>query len=434
LASRLFLGFLLILASAIVAPAPVAAKPAQSAIFHIDKTRIDRTLRQMVDNGRVAGASALVWQHGREAYFGTAGFADREARKPMRRDTLVQIFSMTKPVTGVALMQLWEQGRFHLDDQLSRYLPEYADAKVFKGVDAAGQPILASPQRPILIRDILRHTAGFGYHPAGSTFPDKVLEKEDPLNLHNDLAEFSRRLARVPLLFEPGSEWRYSAAVDVQARLVEKLSGMPFETYVRTHVLDPLRMRDTAWTQPKDRYPRLAAAYISTADGKLERKSDADIRSLNFSDRKLTMGGAGLASTLDDYLRFGRMLLNRGGLDGIRILQPSRVKLMSTDQLDPAITERAWLPPKGNGGFGFDFFVRDGQPKNAADNRGTVGEFFWDGAWSTLFWVDPANDLVAVFFTQKDPFDGTLHHDIREAVYGPDYLGPAGDEATPRQH
>jgi len=126
-------------------------------------------------------------------------------------------------------------------------------------------------------------------------------------------------------------------------------------------------------------------------------------------------------------MRFGRMLLNRGTLDGVRILKPSTVKLMSTDQLDPAISERSWLVGKGNGGFGFDFFVRTGQPKDPAENRGSVGEFFWDGAWSTLFWVDPANDMVVVFLTQKDPFDGTLHHDIRQAVYGADYLGPKGD-------
>jgi CubicO group peptidase (beta-lactamase class C family) len=413
---------------------PIAPTSGTSTPFHIDKARIDQALRQMVGSGRVAGASALVWQHGREVYFGSAGFADREAGKPMRRDTLVQIFSMTKPVTGVALMQLWEQGRFHLDDPLAQYLPEYADLRVFKGVDPAGRPILTPPRRPILIRDILRHTAGFGYHPDGQTYPDKVLGTEDPLNLHYNLTEFSRRLARVPLLFEPGSQWRYSAAVDVQARLVEKLSGVPFETYVRQHVLDPLGMRDTGWTQPEARYPRLAASYTATANGKLQRKSDADIRALNFSDRKLTMGGAGLASTLDDYARFGRMLLGRGSLDGVRILQPSTIKLMSTDQLDPAITERAWLPPKGNGGFGFDFFVRNGQPRDTAENRGSVGEFFWDGAWSTLFWVDPANDLVAVFFTQKDPFDGTLHHDIRQAVYGAGYLGPSGDQATPPKH
>ena len=427
MASKFILGAALsLIATGTAVNSLAAGPPAHTTAFHLNSARIDRTLEQMVASGRVAGASVLIWKDGREAYFGHSGYADREARRPMNRDTLVQIFSMTKPVTGVALMQLWEQGRFHLDDPLANYLPEFAAEKVFKGMDAAGRPILAPPKRPILIRDILRHTAGFGYH-SGPTYPERVLGNDDPLDLHNDLAGFSARLARVPLLFEPGAEWRYSAAVDVQARLVEKLSGMPFEAYVRRQILDPLRMRDTGWTQPESRYPRLAAAYVSTADGKLERKSEPDVRAFNFSDRRLTMGGAGLASTLDDYMRFGRMLLNRGTLDGVRILKPSTVKLMSTDQLDPAISERSWLVGKGNGGFGFDFFVRTGQPKDPAENRGSVGEFFWDGAWSTLFWVDPANDMVVVFLTQKDPFDGTLHHDIRQAVYGADYLGPKGD-------
>ena len=432
MAGRLLLAAMLLFAAGAAHAAP-NPPPESAATLHISKARIDRALAQMVDSGRVAGVSALVWQHGREIYFRTAGYADREARKPMRRDTLVQIFSMTKPVTGVALMTLWEQGRFRLDDPLADYLPEYAGVRVFKGMDAGGNPILKPPARPILIRDIVRHTAGFGYGP-GPTYPERMFEQEDPLNLGNDLAEFSRRLARVPLLFEPGSQWRYSPGVDVQARLIEKLSGMPFETYVRQHVFAPLRMRDTAWTQQEERYPRLAVGYTGTPDGKVVRKSDAEIRKFNFSDRKLTMGGAGLASTIDDYLRFARMLLGRGSLDGVRILQPSTVKLMSTDQLDPAITERAWLPPKGNGGFGIDFLVRNGRPLSAAENRGAVGEYFWDGAWSTLFWVDPANDLVAIFITQKEPWDGTLQHDFRAAVYGRNYLGPQGDVVTHRNH
>ncbi|MEO7365981.1 MAG: serine hydrolase domain-containing protein [Sphingomicrobium sp.] len=394
--------------------------------FQISKPRIDRALAQMVASGRVAGASALVWRNGHEVYFGAAGYADREARKPMRRDTLVQIWSMTKPVTGTALMQLWEQGRFGLDEPLAKYLPEYAGVSVFHGMDSADNPILKAPQRPILIRDIVRHTAGFGYGP-GASFPEKMFEKEDPLNLDHDLAEFSRRLAKVPLLFEPGDQWRYSAGVDVQARLIEQLTGEPFEPYVRRQILEPLAMHETAWSQPESRYSRLATGYTAGPNGKIQRKTDADIRRFNFSPRKLTMGGAGLASTLDDYMRFARMLLGRGSLDGVRILKPSTVKLMSTDQLDPRITERAWLPGKGSGGFGMDFFVRTGRPKDAAENRGAVGEFFWDGAWTTLFWVDPANDLAAVFFVQRDPFDGTLHHDIRKAVYGAAYLGPKGD-------
>ena len=408
-------------------PAPGRAASAQAQTqFHLVPSRIDQTLRQMVAHQRVAGAAVLVWKDGREAYFGTAGYADWEAKRTFARDTLTQVWSMTKPVTGVALMTLWEQGGFSLDEPLAKYLPEYADVKVFTGTDPAGKPIVRAPSRPIVIRDIMRHTAGF-VTDGGSSGPEKIFAEVDPLNLANTLDQFSRKLTTVPLAYDPGTQWRYSPAVDVQARLVEKLSGEPFETYVREHVFEPLGMRDSAWTQPEARYSRLAAAYSAGPNGTLVRKSEADIRRFNFSDRKLTRGGAGVATTMNDYLRFTRMLLNHGSLDGVRILKPSTVKLMSTNQLDPKITERDWLPTKGNGGFGMDFFVRTGQPKDAAENRGTVGEFWWDGAWSTLFWIDPANDMIVLFFTQKEPWDGTLHHDIRAAVYGPGYLGPKGD-------
>ena len=404
-------------------PATAATAPA----LRIDKARIDKALERMVADGRAAGTSALVWKDGKEVYFGTAGYADREAKKPFRRDTLIQIWSMTKPVTGVALMQLWEQGKFGIDDPLSMYLPEFANVKVFVGRDAAGKPVLQAPRRPILIRDLLRHTAGLGEGPPDA-YPQKAFVAADPLNNANDLPEFGRELATLPLFYEPGTKWQYSVSVDVQALLVQKLSGQPFEEYVRQHVFEPLGMRDTAWTQPEDRFPRLARAYVKGPDGILQRKSDEDLRRMNFDPaRKLTRGGAGLVSSIDDYMRFARMLLNRGTLDGVRILKPSTVKMMATNELDDRVTDRQWLPGKGNGGFGMDFAVRTGQPLSPEENRGAVGEFFWDGAWTTLFWVDPANNLAAVYFVQTDPFDMSLHHDIRQAVYGPGYLGPKGD-------
>ena len=272
----------------------------------------------------------------------------------------------------------------------------------------------------------MRHTAGFSYG-MRDTAADAIFHQLDPLALTNDLDEMGARLARVPLLFDPGAEWSYSTGVDVQALLVEHLTGEPFEAHVRRAVLDPLGMRDTGWTQPPERLGRFAATYVKQPDGVLVRQPDAKTRALNFGPRRLTMGGAGLASTLDDYLRFARMLLGRGTLDGARILTPSTVRLMTTDQLEPRITKRFFLPGKGAVGFGLDLAVRTGQPRPPAENRGSVGEFFWDGAETTLFWVDPANELAAVFFVQVTPFDGTLHHDIRQAVYGADYLGPPGD-------
>ena len=409
---------------AVIAP-PAQAQAAPSEKLKIDKARIDAALKAMIADGRAAGTSALIWQDGREVYFGAAGMADREAKRPMRRDTIAQIYSMTKPVTGVALMQLWEAGKFHLDDPLAKYLPEYKDMQVYGGTDRAGAVFYRPLERPITVRDILRHTAGFAYGP-GPTEAHRAYVAADPLALTVPLSEASRRVAKVPLLYQPGTQWEYSIAVDVQAALVEKLSGQPFAAYVRTHIFEPLKMTDTAWRQPDAKLPRFAAMNVKK-DGKLVQQDAAAAQTLNFRDNALTPGGFGLASTLDDYQRFARMLVNKGELDGARILKASTVKLMATDQLDPAIKERAWLPGKGAVGFGFDFAVRKSPPQTAEENRGAVGEFFWDGAASTLFWVDPANKLTAIFFVQTMPYDGTLHRDFRAAVYGADYKGPADD-------
>jgi CubicO group peptidase (beta-lactamase class C family) len=410
----------------LTAAVPAGAAPrSESTPLALDTARIQRSLDQMVASGRAVGVSALVWKDGKERYFGTSGFADREAKRPMHRDTLVQIWSMTKPVTGVALMQLWEAGRFRLDDPVADYLPEYRNMRVAAATGtAAGEPRPAS--RPVTVRDLMRHTAGLAYGMRDGP-ADAAYRRADPLNLENDLAEASRRIAGVPLLFEPGAEWSYSAAVDVQAALVEKLSGEAFESYVRKNILDPLRMRETGWTQPETAFARLAATYRREGQGPLVRQADEQTRRMNFAPRRLTMGGAGIVAPIDDYMRFARMLLNGGELDGARILKPSTVRLMATDHLDPAVKERFFLPSKGSVGFGFNLAVRTGQPRTPEENRGAVGEYFWDGAASTLFWVDPANRLAAVFFVQTMPFDGTLHHDIRDAVYGASYLGPPGD-------
>lgn len=394
--------------------------------LQIDKARIDRALSGMVRDGRAAGASALVWHKGREVYYGETGFADREAKRPMRRDTLVQIYSMTKPVTGVALMQLWEQGRFGLDDPLSRYLPEYANMLVQDGTDANGKPLWRTSDRPITIRDIFRHTAGFT-NGLGPTEAHREFARQAPMSRLVDLSEFGRRLARVPLQFDPGQRWDYSLSVDVQALLVEKLSGQPFEIYVQNNILKPLKMTETGWSPPNEYLERLAATYILKPDGTLDRQDDAITRSGNFPKPAITMGGAGLVSSIDNYMRFARMLLNGGTLDGAQILKASTIKLMATDHLDRRITNRSWLPSKGNVGFGFDFAVRVGRPLSPEEPRGAVGEYFWDGAASTLFWVDPVNDLSAVYFVQTRPNQISLARDIRAAIYGPNYLGPKGD-------
>jgi CubicO group peptidase (beta-lactamase class C family) len=398
-----------------------AAVPAAAGELVVDRERIDRTLEAFVADGRTVGASVLVWQGGKEVHFNAAGLADREAGKPFARDTLLQIFSMTKPVTGVALMQLWEQGKFGLDDPLEWHLPEYAALQVY---DEAEPDKLRPPKRPVTVRDVLRHTAGFTYGRAGHP-SDPVWDELKPLSSDHTLAQFSALMAQVPLLHDPGTHWHYSAAVDVQARLVEVLSGQAFDQYVAERIFKPLRMADSGWKRTQADLPRLARSYQPQEDGSLEVTPLDYWLDANFKGKPMTMGGSGIVTTVDDYMRFARMLLGEGELDGARVLKPSTIRLMATDHLDPRIPDknREWLPGKGSGGFGFDFFVRTRPPQTAEENRGTVGEFFWDGYPSMLFWVDPKNDLAVIFATQKEPFDGTLHHDIRDAVYGPDYTG-----------
>jgi len=356
---------------------------------------------------------------GKERYFGAFGLADREAHRPMARDTVVQIFSMTKPLTGTALMQLWEQGKFHLDDPVIKYIPELANVKVLAGTNASGEPIFAALNRPMTIRDLGRHTAGLTGGDSDNSLIKKMTDTTNPRAITNTLDEFARRLGTVPLEFQPGEKWRYSWAVDVQALLVQRLSGQPFDVYLREHVLKPLGMTHTSFYLPSEQRDKFAAMYDWKTNKTFVRESDKEAFEFNTGHWPLTPGSYGLTSTLDDYTRFARMLLNGGELDGVRILQPATVRLMSTSTLDPATSDRSWLASsKGEVGFGIDFAVRINSPKKRDENPGAVGEFFWDGAANTLFWVDPKNKLTAVLFTQYKPFGKVpLHRDFRAAIY-----------------
>jgi CubicO group peptidase (beta-lactamase class C family) len=403
---------------------PAASTDGHRVVNAAARARLDSTLTAFVQSGRLVGVSALVWEKGGEAYYRAAGMADREVGRPMARDAIVQIYSMTKPVTGVALMQLYEQGKFRLDDPLATYLPEYANARVYAGTDSAGAPRFVPSARPITIRDITRHTAGFATN-SGEPGVGPLFRAADPSNRNNTLTEFSRRLASVPLAFQPGTRWSYDISVNVQAALVERLTGQPFEQYVRQHILDPLRMRETRYVVPEGDRGRFAALYQRSAAGVLTRVPDSTGKAFNTRDWPLRPGSFGLTSTLDDYMRLARMLLNGGELDGVRILRPETVRLMATNHLPATVTDSSFLSGKGQVGFGIDFAVRVAPPKSLAESNGAVGEYFWDGAASTLFWVDPANQLAAVLFTQLVPFDPIkLHKGFRDAVYGPVTIPP----------
>lgn len=392
---------------------------AQKSLPLIDKAvkaRIDAALKSFVDSGQVAGVSALVVEKNKEVYYHAFGYADKEAGVPMDRNTIVRIYSMTKPVTGVALMTLYEKGLFQLDDPLSKYAPEFADMKVYKGVDASGNLVLEPAKRPITIRDLTRHTAGFA---TGTDLPGlkELVQQVDPLNPSNTLSEMARKLASLPLLFHPGEQWAYGPSVDVQAYLVERLSGKPFDQYLEETIFQPLGMKNTRYTVPQKDLKRLAALYRRGEDGTLTRVPEEE-DTYNRKAWPLKPGGWGLTSTLDDYMTFARMLVHKGKGEKARILKPETVKLMATSHLSDTIRQRMWLPSKGQVGFGIDFAVRLRPPASKEENNGTVGEFFWDGAASTLFWVDPVNDLTAVLFVQQMPFYGVLHKRFRDAVYG----------------
>jgi CubicO group peptidase (beta-lactamase class C family) len=381
-------------------------------VSEIAKARIDSTLRAMVDSGKIAGVSALIFEDDKEVYFNAFGNADEGV--PMSRNTLVRIYSMTKPVTGVALMQLHEKGAFQLDDPLSKYAPEFSDMKVFAGKDANGKLQYEALKRPVTIRDLTRHTAGF----AGAGHPElgEMVKEADVMNPQNTLAVMAKKLAALPLATQPGEEWSYGISVDVQAYLVEKISGKHFDQYVSENILSPLGMSNTAYVTSD--LNKLSAMY-RREEGKLVRIPDAEANAFNGKNWPLKPGGFGLTSTIDDYMKFAQMLVNEGKGNNNSILKGETVKLMATNHLADTVTERMWLPSKGRVGFGIDFAVRIDPPATAEENNGVVGEFFWDGAASTLFWVDPKNDLTAVLFVQIFPFDRELHKNFRDAVYGP---------------
>ena len=390
----------------------------------IEPTRIDAALNGLIRSKKLVGVSALVYENDREVYFGAFGAADRESAKPMTRDTLVQIFSMTKPIAGVAFMMLYEEGKFLLDDPLEKYAPEFANMRVYAGIDPHGEVIYEPVRRSVTLRDITRHTAGF-YNGTDHTPLAEIVRAADPGSRTNTLTDEAKKLGSLPLLFQPGTRWLYGPSVDVQAFLVERLSGMPFDKFLEQKIFKPLRMMHTGYVlHPEDR-GRMAALYDWHEDGSLSRVPDETALEFNSRDWPMKPGSYGLVSTLDDYMRFARMLQNGGELDGKRILKTETVRLMATDAMPPQVTDVSWLSSKGSVGFGIDFAVRVRPPANAQEASGAVGEFFWDGAADTLFWVDPKNKITAVLFTQYRPFGKVpLHKAFRDAVYAhvPDAL------------
>ena len=410
--------------------------------------RLTEHMNRAVTDGVMVGGVGLIARRGGLAYRQAYGQADRERGVPMSVDTLFRIYSMTKPVTGVAVMLLYEEGRFFLNDPVAWYLPELADLKVAvatadgdpvgassespAGGDAeageAGEPAPPAVREPVrqpTIRDLLTHTAGFTYGIFGETVVDEMYRRAELITGDMTLNEFITRLGGIPLQYDPGTRWHYSVSVDVQGALVEALSGMSYGEFLSKRIFEPLGMTDTGFVVPEDDWARLAQLYspAGTPDTDAFEAFMTENESTDLvvaDDRwnepfrvgaKFESGGGGLVSTAADYLRFSQMLLNGGELDGVRLLSPKSVALMTADHtghLAGAFDSQGY-------GFGLGFAVA--LDPGAIGELGSAGEYNWGGAAGTRFWIDPQEELIGVFMVQSVPHRTRLGSEFRNLVY-----------------
>lgn len=380
------------------APLPTATPQAVG----MSGERLDRMgefFRRESEKNSAAGYVLLVARDGKLVYSTAVGSRDRARNLPMTLDTRFRIASMTKPITTVAVLMLYEQGRFLLDDPVSRFLPEFAGARVLTGVDDAGSFVTEPAKDPITIRHLLTHTAGIGYL-ADAASPLGKAYLALPLAPGTTLAEAVHAIAGAPLYFHPGQSWRYSYADDVLGRLVEVVSGMPFDRYLKTQLFEPLGMAHTGFSLPSAELPLLATVYKHTEDGGLE---PSDLSKFGAPDdpNRWPSGGGGLISTAGDYLRFAQMLANGGSLDGKQILSPATVALMTSNHVADDAMFKAWGADSRGLGYGFGVgVIIDAQNSPQADFN---GDFAWGGAWDTHWIVSPRTGIVAVLLAQVDP-------------------------------
>jgi len=368
------------------------ARPESVGVSGERLTRLNDGMKSLVDQGRLAGVVTMVARHGKVIEFAAAGKRDIAANSPMQKDSIFRIYSMSKPITGVALMMLFEEGKWQLNDPVAKYVPEFAGLKVY-GTDAGGNMVLNDQTHPMTMRELMSHTGGFTYGFFSNTPVDKLQRDADLLNVNNTLEEFIKRVAKLPLNSQPGSEWHYSISVDVQGYIVQKLSGMPFEEFLQKRIFKPLNMIDTGFFVPAEKLNRFAEFYDYDKDGGLEVLHGG--LNHDFSAKPaLASGGGGLVSTAADYMRFCQMLLNRGQLNGVRLLSPRTVELMRTNVLPP--TMPIFVP---GAGFGLDFAVYT--DSGAAGGYYGKGTFWWGGAAGTWFWIDPADDLIVIGMIQQ---------------------------------
>jgi CubicO group peptidase (beta-lactamase class C family) len=366
--------------------------------------RLHATMQREVDQKRLAGIVTILARHGKVVEERAYGKKDIASGAPMTRYTIFRIFSMTKPVTGVAMMILYEEGKWHPSDPISKYIPEFARLKVFKGMDRSGKMILEDPIHPPTMRELMTHTAGFTYGFFGRSPVEKMYIDQQILQSQSP-QEMIDKLAKTPLMYQPGTRWVYSVSMDIQGYIVEKLSGQSLPDFMQRHIFGPLRMKDTGFLVSKDKRNRFATVYSADQKGELiADTAEGNSPPTNYTtEPSLPLGGGGLVSTAQDYMRFAQMLLNQGELDGVSILAPATVQLMTSNHLAPSLMAGEFsIGPeiiRPGMGWGYDCAVFS-DPLQADEVVGK-GTYFWFGAADTWFWVDPTNDLIFVGMTQR---------------------------------
>jgi CubicO group peptidase (beta-lactamase class C family) len=378
-------------------------------------------IQKEIDGKQLAGAVTLLARHGKIIDYRTYGQRDMEKSVPMAKDTIFRAYSMTKPLTGVAMMILYEQGKWLPWHSIAEYIPEFAHLKVFNGLDASGKMMLVDAERPPTVAEVMSHSAGFSYGFTQSPVDAMYHEKKvlQSANLH----EMIEKLASIPLGYQPGTRWQYSVGMDIEGYLVEKLSGQSLPEFMREHIFDPLGMKDTGFFVPSEKRARFAVNYKPKADGGLESVNPGGSTPTDYSEQPaMPSGGGGSITTAEDYYRFAQMLANGGEYAGKRILSPETVKLMSSNHLPPSLLTGQFAGGQHvmRRGFGYGFNVAvafDPLEAGLSDGKGT---FFWDGAAGTWFWVDPTNDVVFVAMIQRtaSPDNHSIEYRSHAAVYG----------------
>jgi len=382
--------------------------------------QLDHKLQQLVVEENSAGFQVVIARRGKVVFQESFGVADKDTGEAINDDTLFRIYSMTKPLVGVAMMILYEEGKFSLSDPVAKYIPAFEGARVFVGEDDSGQVILEDAVRPPTMHDLLQHTAGLSYGVFSDTPVDRMYRETLFTDLDTSLESFVEKLAGIPLLYQPGTRYYYSLSADVQGYLIQRLSGMDPESFIRRRILEPLGMDETMAWVPPDKAARLSKIHTHNEEGALVVYQDAADSLISVDDAyrepALFSGGSQLISTADDYWRFAQMLLNGGSLDGQRILSPATVRMMTSNRLPESIPGRRIAPGRGHG---FDLsVVVDHTLINYPAND---GEFSHGGLATTHFWVDPKQQLVVVFLSQylptsNRPYVDLLHRMVHAAI------------------